>query len=95
MAVMIKLRLTYHQASDTSRSTKSTERESVVGVCADAVERIERAFRANVGNVAGEAMNKRSRHLADFAHYEMAPSPHRVVLAELDSIVRHVAGVGG
>ena len=56
----------------------------------NAVERVERALRARIGDRAAEVLTKRSRYLAGLSPYEMIQAPHgdRVVLAELDNIVR-------
>jgi hypothetical protein len=49
--------------------------------------------KAKLGDRTEEVMKKRSRYLADLTPYEMAQAPHgdRVVLAELENIVRCVA----
>ena len=72
------------------RRGKQQQPESLVNAPVNAVERVERALRARVGDRAAEVLKKRSRYLAGLSPYEMAQAPHgdRVVLAELDNIVR-------
>ena len=56
----------------------------------DGVFRVEKALRAAVGDRSAEVMHRRTRHLADLTPHQVAqaPSGARIVLAELDNIVR-------
>jgi hypothetical protein len=74
-----------------SSSTREQQQwESLVSAPVNAVERVERALRARGGYRAAEVLRKRSRYLAGLSPYEMVQAPHgdRVVLAELENIVR-------
>jgi hypothetical protein len=56
----------------------------------DGVWRVEKALRAAVGDQAQRLMHRRSRHLANLTPFEIARAPYgeRIVLTELDNIVR-------
>jgi hypothetical protein len=61
-----------------------------VGASNDGVWRVERTLRSAVGDQAKLLMHRRSRHLANLTPHEVASDPYgeRIVLAELDNIVR-------
>lgn len=56
----------------------------------DGVRRVERALEAAVGERAPDLLHRASRHLANLTPHEVAQQPGgaRIVLAELDNIVR-------
>jgi hypothetical protein len=60
----------------------------------DGLSRIETAFREQVGDRVTELMHKQTRHLANLSPHQVAqaPSGERIVLAELDNIVRQARG---
>jgi hypothetical protein len=62
----------------------------------DGVWRVEKAFRSAVGDRAKSLMHRRSRYLANLTPFEIAREPHgaRVVMAELENIIRQARHAG-
>jgi hypothetical protein len=62
----------------------------------DGVWRVEKAFRSALGDQAKGLMHRRSRYLANLTPFEIAREPHgaRVVMAELDNIIRQARHAG-
>ena len=62
----------------------------------DGVWRVEKALRSQLGDRAKTLMHQRSKHLANLTPFEVAQEPHgaRIVLVELDNIVRQARHAG-